>query len=633
MTSNSRPMDFDVANKSGARRGGHPEYRPPVQHPLVLAVLKRFHEEGLKEKDGRRIQFRHAWVDFERSLGEVADAVRSEADFDTSTFLRQAEWIRREFQGCTAERRNELKLLCAFVPPFYRYVEKKLGRPVFAEGAAVTPVLLATPGMSKFLRGGALFTVWTEAGICYVPGRDYYVISCHGMDGISSRMSRVDFVTVDLSPVPERFKEMVFRYEVSTPRRIVSLHNNAVTRTIMRLLDEYVGMKAVEGYPNPDLRVMTDLEMEHMRNYIVAAYPNASTANTFIGLFRDFVQWAIAEQYVKGSVKHLLALHSAKESGKGRQEAIAVPHFVMLMKRARELSTKDTFHACCYVALRMFTIIDLRVSELCGLSRDCFVQTVDRGVWQVVISGKTSRAGKDRQTVTDAERRAAQALSVVTDPLRERAAALGLGESMFLYEGRSGVRVLTRQMFSLYMRRLCEDLDIPHYQPRHVRACRKTRAAKFAEKHGLSRQDTAMVTGHKSPDTTMNAYVSVKATDYYAALYGVMTEDVQAGVKGRVLGDMPEGVEPAAGDGAALGACSKADLCTARTLLPCLTCPNFVTDVHHLNLFEQAVADLDARIAEATVEHDREDLVSIKEIYVVYIEKIKEVLWQKEKRR
>ena len=72
-----------------------------------------------------------------------------------------------------------------------------------------------------------------------------------------------------------------------------------------------------------------------------------------------------------------------------------------------------------------------------------------------------------------------------------------------------------------------------------------------------------------------------------------MTEDVQAGVKGRVLGDMPDGVEPAAGDDAALGACSKADLCTARTLLPCLTCPSFVTDVHHLTLFEQAVADLD----------------------------------------
>ena len=626
-------MDSDVTIKTGARRCGHPEYRPPVQRPLVLAVLKRFHEEGLKEKDGRRIQFRHAWVDFERSLGEVADAIRSEADFDASTFLRQAEWIRLEMQGCPESRREELKLLCAFIPPFYRYVEKKLGRPVFAEGAVVTPVLLSTTGMSKFLRGGALFTVWSGAGMRYVPGRDYYVVSCHGMDGISSRMSRVDFVTVDLSPVPERFKEMVFRYEMSTPRRVVSLHNCAMTKTIMRLLDEYVGMKAVEGYPNPDLRVMTDLEMDHMREFIVTAYPNATTANTFIGLFRDFVQWAIAERYVKGSIKHLLALHAAKEPGKGRQEAISAPHFVMLMKRAEEQSTVDTFHACCYVALRLFILTDLRVSELCGLRRDCFVQTADCGVWQVAVSGKTSRAGKDRQTVTDAERRAAQALDAATAPLRDRAAALGLGENLFIYEGRSGVRVLTRQMLALYLRRLCDDLDLPHYEPRHIRACRKTRAARFAEKHGLSKQDTAMLTGHKNPETTMNAYVSVKASDYYAALYGVMTEDVQAGVRGRVVEDMPQGVEPAAGDGAALGACSKADICTARTLLPCLTCPSFVTDVHHLNLFEQAVKDLDGRIAEATVEHDREDLVSIKEIYVVFIQKIKEVLWQKQNRK
>jgi len=601
----------------------------PIVNPALEAILGRFKEERRAAHDSRGGQLRRLWPLFEESLGLLAPAIRSEEDFDAGTFLTQASWIRRELEARTGDARKDVDALCSVVPLFYRYVQGHLGRPVFAEGAVVTPFLLSCPMLSKFLRRGALFTVW-EPGLEYIPGRDFYVITVHGMDGISTRMKVVDYLTVDLSSVKESYRSLLFSYVVSSPATVVRMHGSPSMKALCGFVDEFLALKAEPGYPNPDTKELTNAEMDHLRERILAAHGRSSSANTELYLFRNFVRWAIDTGVVRGSRSYLRRQRYARETDRGRQESIPASHFNLLMGRMAELAARDGLRACCYVALRMLTVTRMRVSALCGLRRDCLRQTADHGVWQVVGPSKTSGAGVERITVSDAERRAIISLSSITDPLRPLLEGRPEQDYLFIYRSRSGIRSLDSGTLSRIMRLACDDLGIPHYQPHHVRSCRHTRAARFAENHGLSKQDTALLTGHRNFDTTMNAYVSVSASDYYAALYGVMTEDVQTGVAGAVLEEMPAAVEPAAGEGAALGACARDGICTARTLLPCLTCRSFVTDVHHLHLFEQAVVDIDRRIMEATVDHDREDLVNIKEIYVVFIQKIKELLWKKE---
>lgn len=604
-------------------------FYPDLKNAGLAAILLRFDRKGFSPSDSRRRRFRLLWPLFEASLGDMAAAVRSEEDFSAATFLRQAEFI-RDLGGSAAG--DDVDLLCRVIPRFYRYVQEAVGHPIFTDGAAVTTLLLSCTQLSRFLRGCALFTVWSP-GMVYVPGHDYYVVTLYGFDRVSTCMKTVDYVTLDLSVLPEPLRPQVFRYILSTPHRVVSQHSYPMVRTLYRLMEEYFAMKGEPGYPNPAPRVMTTSEMDHMRSVIIGAYGVAETGNAFLRLFRDFVSWAIGEGLVSGSSSHLRALHNAREKGKGRQETVPDADMVRLVARMRELAAKDGEHACCYAALRILAVTKLRVSAVCSLRTDCLVQTADHGVWQVVSTSKTSGRGRDRFTVSEAEHRAIEAVLAATAPLRAHLAEHPYRDALFVYRSRCGIRTLDAATLRRVMRLACDDLGIPHYQPHHVRASRQTRAARYAEKVGLNKQDTAVLTGHKSRDTTMNYYVSVSPTDYYAALYGVMTEDVQTAVAGTVAEEMPSGAEPAAGDAARLGACASDVVCTARTLLPCLTCRYFVTDVHHLRLFEQAIEDIDRRIMEATVPHDKEDLVTMKEIYVVYIQKIKEKLCERELKR
>lgn len=617
---------MDGRHGGGRRR----QFTTDLNNLNLVDVLMRFDANGFSGRDSRAYKFRPLWPLFEESLSMLAPSIVSEESFNADTFLTQASWLRREMASCTEERRDALHLLCSVLPLFYRYVQDAVGHSPFAEGAAMTPYLLSSSMLSRFLCRGALFTVWTPF-VEYVPGRDFYVVTIHGMDDVSTRIKAVDYVTVDLEPVPERYKALMFRYVLSTPKTISSLHGCSLVKMLVPIVNEYMAVKEEPGYPDPDPREMTRAEMDHMRNFIIGSYANPETGNAYLRAFRDAARWAIDNGVLRGDRHYLRRLPYAREKGKGRQEDIPVRHLNMLVGRLRELSSKDSLHACCYVAIRVLVLTKMRISALCSLRRDCFVQTPDHGVWQVVTNSKTSGAGKEPFTVTDSEMEAARALSKVTDPLRPRMAGRAEQDYLFLYEGRSGIRALCNNTLGRVMREACDDLDLPHYYARHVRSFRQTRAARFAEKVGLSKHDTEILTGHRNRETTMNNYVAVSAADYYAALYGVMTEDVQKGVRGTVVEEMPQGVVPAAGDGATLGACSCTDICTARTLLPCLTCRSFVTDVHHLRLFEQAVEDIDRRIMETTVEHDKEDLVNVKEIYVVFIQKIKELLCKKEK--
>ncbi|MBQ3941300.1 MAG: tyrosine-type recombinase/integrase [Bacteroidales bacterium] len=605
---------------------------PKLENKSLYELLVRFDKEGFSRTNGRRVPFRALFPMFEASLGELAPTIRTAEDFNAKTFLVQAAFIREQLASCPPEKMKELNLFCSVVPTFYRYIQKVLGHSVFADGAAVTPFLLSGTLLSRFLHKGAMFMVWTPY-LEYVPGCSFYVVTVYGMNQISTRMKAVDYVTINLSSVDERYRRMFFRYILSSPPRIVKDHLVHQVNPLNTLLNEYLSLKREPGYPNPDPKEMTNAEMDHLRNYIIGHHVSPHRGNAILQLFKDAVGWAIDNGYVRGNRSHLRRLRYAKGRAKTSTAAIPVNHFNILVGRLRELATKNGHMACCYVAMRMLAVTRLRISELCSLRKDCLRQTADNGVWQVVGPSKTSGSGKNRTTVSASEYRAIEALSSYTEPLRPLIADRPDQDYLFIYQSRCGIRVLDGQSFARVMRKTCEELGIPRYQPHHIRSCRMTRAFHFAEKFGLSKQDRELLTSHKDPDTTINHYVSISEGDYYAALYGVMTEDVQRDVSGRVEEEMPAGSEPAAGDGALLGACGQPDICTAKTLLPCLTCKSFVTDIHHLSLFKQAVEDIDRRIAEATVEHDREDLLRIKEIYVVYIQRINEICLKNKRKK
>ena len=56
--------------------------------------------------------------------------------------------------------------------------------------------------------------------------------------------------------------------------------------------------------------------------------------------------------------------------------------------------------------------------------------------------------------------------------------------------------------------------------------------------------------------------------------------------------------------------------------LPCMACKYFITTIKHEIFFKKAIEDVDRLIKATSNRHDKEDLVTIKELYVLYLKAI-----------
>ena len=81
---------------------------------------------------------------------------------------------------------------------------------------------------------------------------------------------------------------------------------------------------------------------------------------------------------------------------------------------------------------------------------------------------------------------------------------------------------------------------------------------------------------------------------------------------------MPDDAQELGADAGGCGKC-KALNCMYNTILPCITCENFVTTVAYEPFFQRMIEMIDDQLEMAKYPHDKEDLITMKEIYVSFI--------------
>ena len=64
--------------------------------------------------------------------------------------------------------------------------------------------------------------------------------------------------------------------------------------------------------------------------------------------------------------------------------------------------------------------------------------------------------------------------------------------------------------------------------------------------------------------------------------------------------------------------------CNNMTYLSCYLCPHFITSPRQLPQFEKQLEEINKQIKKAKFPHDKKDLVSIKNLLIEYIVRIKE---------
>lgn len=104
--------------------------------------------------------------------------------------------------------------------------------------------------------------------------------------------------------------------------------------------------------------------------------------------------------------------------------------------------------------------------------------------------------------------------------------------------------------------------------------------------------------------------------------YGITIGTELIETDSKIVDDIPEhlkGDENDVEDGC--GKCS-AETCVMTNALPCMACKHFITTTKHEVFFKKAIENVNRLIETTKNRHDKEDLVTIKELYVLYLKAI-----------
>lgn len=294
-----------------------------------------------------------------------------------------------------------------------------------------------------------------------------------------------------------------------------------------------------------------------------------------------------------------------------------------LRKLASELEahSSDSFlnelYYCVFVTisltpLRIGNVLALKTSEL---------EEHPGNIHYVRTSTKTDGQGRRDIQIPASVYRLLKRVIELTDDIREDASE-EVAERIFIYlsDMRNRVMMLQEAPFIAYLKETCSRLGISYITPGSIRKRYQTEVVLQGVEKNLNRLAIKPLTGHASIATTEKYYVRDDLRHYLEATYGI--EIGAPKIKGEIVEqasniEVPLSEEDAVEGGA--GFCRNPE-CNVPGTLTCLMCKGFVTSPECISEMEEAVANVQQRLAAAADNaHDREHLIAVKRLYVGYL--------------
>ena len=142
----------------------------------------------------------------------------------------------------------------------------------------------------------------------------------------------------------------------------------------------------------------------------------------------------------------------------------------------------------------------------------------------------------------------------------------------------------------------------------------------FIIKEKLSDTQLNVLTSHSHSSTTIKHYSKPDIIEMLEATNGIVIGDVT--INGKILNEIPNNI---ASDNNLVsdncGYCS-ALKCHINSDLSCLLCKDFVTTINRKPYFEEQIKLIDSLILTKSLQHDKEDLINRKRLFLKYLEAI-----------
>lgn len=546
-------------------------------------------------------------------LRSVFIGIEHLSELNERVFWKQINAFRQQY---TREPDKRVRALRSVVY-FYLYIIRNFPElKLFEDARTLYPALLENRSfVTEWLENNCSFLTYSP-GMHY-DGHEQYLFIIRGASRESVKMKDVDYKRVDLSSIHSPFyRGCVFEYTVSNINRLINYTPSSLTMGL-NVISE---LKQKEEYINKSERYIRLSEIRLLIDSIRSKYKE-ERFRTCKSIFKSFLQWCVANGTIK--VDNNVFDEFKDMPGKPRPSKTMRPevqHLDLLLDASKKKVEQDASYLVFDSILRLALTTKLRVSEICGLKRDCFLPQMKPNSIRINYISKTSHGDTNTTTpLTLREKGLLDKVMQLNEPLVAKA-PLGYNNFIFLYipKRKQYVRVVDKFSFRLYLKQLCQENNIPQIRAVQLRKEYQSQVSSYVRKTNLNDAEYKALSGHAHIDTTETYYAKTRIEEYFEEFFMIQLHDQEISVRDRVVKSVPAKLERVGDTTHKCGACNASD-CVIMNALPCFVCKDFITSREFLPVFRRMVEDVDSRIIGSNNLHDKEDLTVIKEILVQYI--------------
>ena len=549
------------------------------------------------------------------SFKNIPYSICEPKDFTEKVFWEQIKYARNRYN----QSKDRLYAFRSIVE-FYKYlIYDYPDFHLFENCKTIYPNLITNKSfVEKWIKNGYRFIVFAT-GVKY-NGNDNIIFIVRGMDRLSSRLKSVDYIHINLSNIKSSlYRELVFKYVTSTASRLINYSPTLFSKTLNFITE----LKKSNNYSNGAELYLSCHEASLVLDYIRSCY-NASTRRHFIGTFRAFVSWCCSEKYlsVEESFFTELVVHIYQKQKSSIGNIDDETTDILLKASKKKVEENPERYLAFDSVLRLMMQTNIRISSICSLKKNCITQNIKPGKYTITYVTKTSNGDNtDSTTITAADKTILDKMIELAEERLYPEVTFPMNEMIFLYrslKSKRTIRVVDKFSFRLFLHSLGKADDSVKYSALNLRKTYMTHAKDHVIRNKKSDAEYKALTKHSQTSITDKHYVKLNIEEYFETLYEVETDKVVVKVENNVTRNVPHNTETVGDRTHKCGVC-RVSHCQLLNALPCFVCQYFITSPEFLPVFKQMVEDINKRVIKASVPHDKEDLISVKEVLVKYI--------------
>lgn len=558
------------------------------------------------------------YEDFFRSCEEINNYT-SISNFNYTTFLKQFNYFNNNYNKSCKNRDDNFCLRDLI--SFYNYI---LSLP---EGNNILKIsdpidknmLVRGDFISLFINNFRL--VHYNPNECY-PQHNKWVLTPNGFEYKSTRMHAnkyylIDFTKIKNSLYRDICKDFFWSQTTTIPVRI-----NKLRQLIYSL--NYIEKYKESFINNLSKKIIYEniisTDIYSYKIHILNTFNVGTTASAYLLTLKEFL--------IFSKEKNLLNVHNAcfeyleSQPRKKGEGGLDIPDndLKKLENQLRNVAYDNDENFLYYVIFHIAIDTEFRISQILSLKINEIEEGMKTNQYFIKSITKVSNGNIIPQAISSYTKRHIDEAIKYTSNLRKECSDSNIKSNIFLRRSnRNTISIITIDSFNRFIKSQCEAIGIYSYTAANLRDTHMTKSKEYILKKELSSLEEKVLTGHKTPEVTNENYYNPKIRTYLESTFGIIIGDVD--IKGNIIRESESNFTKADTVADECGFCNKIS-CDMLNFLDCLMCNGFVVTLDRIPFYEKKLAILDKFIDNEQIEHEREHLVTIKRLFVAYLEKL-----------